>query len=141
MLHRRSGRSLGTAEVEFESALAAVKAMKQYNNVPLDGQPMKIVLVGGPEAARPAMSGRIGPAPPRDNYRPRGGVGGGYRPPQRQSFGRGGGGGGAGRGRGGARGGGGGRGGGRGGAGKRSALSKEELDAQLDAYNSKMETE
>ena len=39
------GRSKGTAEVVFRSAKHAESALKKYNNVKLDGRPMRIELV------------------------------------------------------------------------------------------------
>lgn len=42
----RSGRSKGTAEVVYSRRQDAVIALKRYNNVLLDGKPMKIELIG-----------------------------------------------------------------------------------------------
>ncbi|KAE9600639.1 hypothetical protein Lal_00045494 [Lupinus albus] len=42
----RSGRSKGTAEVVFSRRGDAVAAVKRYNNVQLDGKPMKVEIVG-----------------------------------------------------------------------------------------------
>ncbi|XP_060081764.1 THO complex subunit 4-like [Ylistrum balloti] len=121
----RSGRSLGTAEVIFERRADAAKAMKQYNNVPLDGRQMSIQLIGASEAGAVPMSNRI-------NMNQRTGGGGAQRSRgSGRSFG-------GGRGRGGNRGGRGGRGGGR---ENKKTPTAAELDAELDAYNSKMETD
>ncbi|GBN57604.1 THO complex subunit 4 [Araneus ventricosus] len=108
----RSGRSLGTADVIFERRSDAVKAMKQYNGVPLDGRPMNIQITS---STLPSVSrGRIGSLG--------GGGGGGNRSFNRGRLS------GNSRGR-----------GGRGGASQRKVPTAEELDAELDAYVNKME--
>ncbi|CAH1795433.1 unnamed protein product [Owenia fusiformis] len=109
----KSGRSIGTAEIIFERHGDAVKARKQYNNVPLDGRAMNIQLVGEISSAPVSVKSRTGP---RNQDRSSGGGGGGYNQSRR-----------------------GGQRGGRG--GKKESMTAEELDAQLDDYNAKMETD
>lgn len=110
----RSGRSLGTADVIFERKADAVKAMKQYHGVPLDGRAMNIQLTTS-EIPSVTRGGRLGQNrfPIRNQSPRRGGAGGGKGRPGR------------GRGRGGAR-------------TQRKAPTAEELDAELDAYSKEM---
>ncbi|XP_026216329.1 THO complex subunit 4-like [Anabas testudineus] len=107
----RSGRSKGTADVHFENQADALKAMKHYNGVPLDGRPMKIQQATSevetqnrPSTQRGFDRSRLGQPKFEKRERNERRQGGGFR----------------GRGRGG---------------GSKPQLSAEELDAQLDAYN------
>ncbi|KDP44208.1 hypothetical protein JCGZ_05675 [Jatropha curcas] len=122
----RSGRSKGTAEVVFSRRTDALAAVKRYNNVQLDGKPMKIEIVGtniATPAAPSAANGTFGSS----NAVSRGGQGRGGAVGRQ----RGGSGGGRGFGRGRGRGRGGGGGGGRG-----EKVSAEDLDADLEKYHS-----
>lgn len=115
------GKSKGTAEIIFVRRNDAVLAMRKYDNVPLDGRPMKIEMttrapilqMAAGSSAGPASGGRLG----RPNRDAKG----------QQSRG----------GRGGSRGG---RGGRRGGANgpnrreKRPNKTADELDAEMDTY-------
>ncbi|KAE8688873.1 THO complex subunit 4A [Hibiscus syriacus] len=113
-----TGRSKGTAEVVFSRKADALSAVKRYNNVQLDGKPMKIEIVGT-NIATPAAPIAANLAFGSSNGAPRGGRGrgGGFR---RQ------------------RGVGGGRGFGRGrgrGRGRGEKVSAEDLDADLEKYH------
>merc|ERR1719320_2234745 len=129
--YNSQGKSLGSAEVIYIDVRDAARAMKQYNDVPLDERPMQISLVGTDNQPLPANAGsiesRLGKrvsTPTRafnsQSSRGRGGLGNRSR----------------GRGRGQSRGTGRGR-GGRGRGGKRikdTPVSAADLDKQLDAY-------
>ncbi|KAM3303485.1 THO complex subunit 4A [Capsicum chacoense] len=124
----RSGRSKGTAEVVFSRRQDAIAGVKRFNNVQLDGKPMKIEIVGTnivtPTAPFPNGAFGFGDT----NGVPRSGQarGGGFGRSR----------GGRGRGRGFR---GGNRGRGRGGHGEK--LSAEDLDADLMKYHTEaMET-
>ncbi|KAM4750307.1 THO complex subunit 4-like [Anableps anableps] len=102
----RSGRSKGMADVYFANKADAIKAMNHYNDVPLDGRPMKIQQETSEIKIQSSSRGfdrsRLGQ--PRFERR-QGGSSGGFRGRGREGE-------------------------------KRPQLSAEELDAQLDAYKS-----
>merc|ERR1712072_463881 len=112
----RSGRSQGSADVIFDRKGDAIKAMKQYNNVPLDGRPMNILMATSDIAPASQRLGRVPRRPTNDSRRRSGGRI--EKPRGRGGFKRGGrGGGGRGRGRGGK---------------KDPTPSAEDLDKELD---------
>lgn len=116
----RSGRSKGTAEVVYSRRGDAIAAVKKYNDVQLDGKPMKIEIVGNNLQAASAPSGRHGSANFGGASSRRGGQGRGGQ--QRRGGGGGQGGRGGGRGR-------------RSGKGPTEKVSAEDLDADLDKYH------
>lgn len=65
----KSGRSLGTAEVTFLTREAAIRAIKQYHNIPLDGRPMSITLVPNQNSSRSPAKARIGVKPGSGIYK------------------------------------------------------------------------
>ena len=117
----RTGRSLGIADVHYDKKSDAIKAMKQYNGVPLDGRAMQILLATSEvEPSRPRPSY---PVERNRNFTGQRSSGGGVSKPFRGGS-RGRSPGGFGRGGSGAK---------RGGK-REPAPSKEDLDKELDSY-------
>ncbi|KAK7305693.1 hypothetical protein VNO77_43603 [Canavalia gladiata] len=134
----KNGHPSGSAEVVYTRRSDAFAALKRYNNVLLDGKPMKIEIVGSnaelPITARVNVTGVNGRKKRTVVMMPRGGQAGGPAVPNRGAgwARRAGSRSGTGRGRGRGRG----RGGGRG-RGRKDAVEKsaEELDKELDTYH------
>merc|ERR1711970_1558665 len=125
-----TGRSLGTAHVILGQYPSALKALKQYNGVHLDGRPMKIEIAGQNPAAAQKPIKRLSGTPTAFKGTGARGAGRGARGGARgrgatQQRGRG-----AQRGRGGR-----GR-GGRGAKVNKAPPKVEDLDAELEAYAS-----
>uniref|UniRef100_G1PRD9 RRM domain-containing protein n=1 Tax=Myotis lucifugus TaxID=59463 RepID=G1PRD9_MYOLU len=118
----RSGRSLGTAPVHFKPKADALEAMKQYNGIPLYGRPLHIQILTSQIDTKPRQAQSVNRGWVTTNQGS-GGFGGG-------------GGGGSGSGTQGRSHSGNLHTGRRTGRHPRRQISAEELDAQLDAYNS-----
>ncbi|XP_020100825.1 THO complex subunit 4A-like [Ananas comosus] len=113
----RSGRSKGTAEVVFSRRADAIAAVKRYNNVLLDGKPMKIEIIGTNIETPAILPFPFGGTFGNPNGAPKSGPGRGGP----SGWVRGGGGGGSGsRGR---------------GRGRGNPISSADLDAELDKYH------
>ncbi|CAB4304163.1 unnamed protein product [Prunus armeniaca] len=135
----KNGRPSGSAEVVYTRRSDAFAALKRYNNVLLDGKPMKIEIVGAnagmPISARVNVTGVHGRKKRTVVMTPGPGRGGGYALPMvNRGSGR--------NSRGGIRNGrgqprGSGRGRGRGGPGRKKPIDKsvDELDKELDSYH------
>ncbi|KAH0983582.1 hypothetical protein GBA52_010759 [Prunus armeniaca] len=135
----KNGRPSGSAEVVYTRRSDAFAALKRYNNVLLDGKPMKIEIVGAnagmPISARVNVTGAHGRKKRTVVMTPGPGRGGGYALPMvNRGSGR--------NSRGGIRNGrgqprGSGRGRGRGGPGRKKPIDKsvDELDKELDSYH------
>ncbi|KAK9890938.1 hypothetical protein WA026_012278 [Henosepilachna vigintioctopunctata] len=109
----RSGRSLGTADVIFERRSDAIKAMKQYNGVPLDGRAMNIQLTTSEIPSPVRRTSGVGAGPKFQNRSPRGA--GRARNTRGRPAGR-----------------------GRNPRNQRKPPTAEELDAELEAYTKEM---
>nr|CAC01084.1 DIP2 protein [Arabidopsis thaliana] len=55
----KNGRPSGTAEVVYPRRSDAFQALKKYNNVLLDGRPMRLEILGGNNSSEAPLSGRV----------------------------------------------------------------------------------